>query len=53
MSPSWNALELVFPFTGHFRRTKLGDTDAPQQRDQRHTFGRRNQLASLAADVIL
>src|SRR5205814_9699490 len=44
-------IQFVFPFTGHFRRTKLGHTDAAQQRDQRHALCRRDQIAALPGNI--
>src|SRR5207248_8026632 len=46
-------LELVLPFARHLRRTKRGDTDAAQERDERQAFRGRDQFASLAANVFL
>src|SRR5438477_4466223 len=44
-------IQFVFPFTDHFRRTKLGHTDAAQQCDQRHALCCRDQIAALPGNI--
>ena len=39
--------QLVFPFTGHFRRAKIGDSDFLQQIDKRKPFIGNNEIAFL------
>src|ERR1700730_8215559 len=48
-----HALELVLPFSGHFGRAKLRNTNAAQQYDERRAFRGRNQFAPLSNNIIL
>src|SRR5207245_438339 len=45
--------ELELPFGGELRRKELGDAQPVQQHEQRERLGRRNELATVAIDVLL